>query len=40
MGKGAENMPKLLHARVRRDMAEEQKVRKLANRAVTLPATG
>jgi transposase len=31
MGKGAENMPKLLHARAPRDVAEEQKVRKLAN---------
>src|SRR5215210_6452460 len=31
MGKGAENMPKLLHARAPQDMAEEQKVRKLAN---------
>jgi len=31
MGKGAENMPKLLHARSPQDTAEEQKVRKLAN---------
>src|SRR5215216_3070119 len=31
MGKGAENMPRLLHARAPQDMAEEQKVRKLAN---------
>jgi transposase len=31
MGKGAENMPKLLHARAPQDMVEEQKVRKLAN---------
>src|SRR5215217_2892856 len=31
MGKGAENMPKLLHARAPQDKAEEQKVRKLAN---------
>jgi hypothetical protein len=31
MGKGAENMPKLLHARAPQDMAEEQKVRTLAN---------
>jgi hypothetical protein len=30
-GKGAENMPKLLRARVPQDKAEEQKVRKLAN---------
>jgi hypothetical protein len=33
-------MPKLLHARAPQDTAEEQKVRKLANRAGTLPATG
>ena len=31
MGKGAENMPKLLHARAPQDAAEEQKARKLAN---------
>jgi transposase len=31
MGKGAENMPKLLHARAPQDTLEEQKVRKLAN---------
>src|SRR3712207_955740 len=31
MRKGAKNMPKLLRARAPRDMAEEQKVRKLAN---------
>jgi hypothetical protein len=31
MGKGAENVPKLLHAGAPQDMAEEQKVRKLAN---------
>src|SRR5215211_8776410 len=31
MGKGAENMPKLLHARASQDTLEEQKVRKLAN---------
>jgi DNA-directed RNA polymerase specialized sigma24 family protein len=30
-GKGAENMPKLLHARAPQDAAEEHKVRKLAN---------
>ncbi len=31
MGKGAENMPKLLRARAPQDTAEEQKVHKLAN---------
>jgi transposase len=31
MGRGAENMPTLLHARAPQDTLEEQKVRKLAN---------
>lgn len=31
MGKGAQNMPKLLYVRAPQDTLEEQKVRKLAN---------
>jgi hypothetical protein len=33
-------MPRLLRARAPQDAAEEQKIRKLANRAVTLPPIG